>query len=295
MEFHCEDLPEHGVVLIPPSSPEYDPLLADIQRRLDRRVEGSPPPLPWTEGARISSEDRDCSAILLNRRPHAIAAIHQFWSLRDESGRDYRRSVGYGGNPSVLLPFGLRKELLKLYGYWHVILPGSKRYLTAHGEQLGDNTDVRLPDLDERWSGGIIGASGGRNRSTGPLKTVTLTLDGVFFADGGFAGPNRQGLWEEVVSSAEAHLEVAGIARQGHADDATPRQVFACITELTGPMSDHPPHSRPDPRNPETHRDRALRMIGWQIGSMRRHQGDERTLQMLMTWGEAPVPRFRKL
>jgi hypothetical protein len=29
----CEDLAEHRVVLIPPTSPEFEPLLADLRRR----------------------------------------------------------------------------------------------------------------------------------------------------------------------------------------------------------------------------------------------------------------------
>jgi hypothetical protein len=52
MEFYCEDLPLHGVVLIPPSSPDYDSLLADIQRRIDHPVAGSPP-IPESMQARI--------------------------------------------------------------------------------------------------------------------------------------------------------------------------------------------------------------------------------------------------
>lgn len=33
--FRCEDLRSAGLILVPPSSPDYDPLLADIQRRID--------------------------------------------------------------------------------------------------------------------------------------------------------------------------------------------------------------------------------------------------------------------
>ena len=157
MEFYCEDLPQHGVVLIPPSSPEYDPLLADIRRRLNNPVEGSPP-IPDSMRAQISDEDAEVSAILLNRSQNGIAAIYQVWTFEEANGRKYSSSIGAGSNPSLLLPFGIPEKSLKLYGYWHVILPGSKRYLNANGEQVGDNTDVRPPaarGLDGRrgrWS-----------------------------------------------------------------------------------------------------------------------------------------------
>jgi hypothetical protein len=218
--------------------------------------------------------------------------------MREESGRTYSSSIGGGTNPSVLLPFGIPEKLLKLYGYWHVILPGSKRYLRAGGDQLGDNSDVRPPGPGEVWSGGVAGAVGGRGfASRGPMKEVTLTLDGVFFADGGFAGPNRNGLWEQVVSSAEAHVRLARIARQGHGNGIAPQQILAGIESVTGPAPDRPAAARP-PRGgsaPEMYAKSALQMLAWQIAMFRKRQDDERTVYMVMGWGEVPLPNFRKL
>jgi len=68
---------------------------------------------------------------------------------------------------------------------------------------VGDNTDVRGPKPDEVWKGGCISGIGGGGYNPGlPIKSVTLILDGVFFLDGGFAGPNRSGLWEQVTKEA---------------------------------------------------------------------------------------------
>jgi hypothetical protein len=48
------------------------------------------------------------------------------------------------------------------------------------------------------------------------MKKVTPSLDGVFFTDGGFVGPNQKGLWEQIADRlrAEAHLRLANIVRQ---------------------------------------------------------------------------------
>jgi hypothetical protein len=81
---------------------------------------------------------------------------------------------------SLLEPFGLDERTRKLYGYWHVILPGSKRGIRAN-RMFGD-TDVRLPQTDERWTGDGFGGGGGSRRPLDPLKSVTLVLDGVFFS-----------------------------------------------------------------------------------------------------------------
>jgi hypothetical protein len=296
MEFYCEDLPQHGVVLIPPSSPDYDPLLADIRRRIEHPVDGSPP-IPESMRARISEQDREASAILLNRSQNGIAAIQQVWTFQETIGRSYSSSIGGGSNPSVLLPFGIPERHLKLYGYWQVILPGSKRYLNANGEQAGDNSDVRPPAPDEVWTGGFAGGRTGGGRRRGPMEKVTLTLDGVFFTDGGFAGPNRKGLWEQVVYSAEAHIKVANIARQGHEDGVPPEKILARIEAITGSASDRPPIPRPPSvgSNPEVYRESALQMLAWQIGRAQKSQGDERTVFMLMAWGDAHPPQFHKV
>jgi hypothetical protein len=296
MEFHCDDLPQFGVTLIPPSSPEYDRLLLDIQQRSDHPQQGLPSP-PASMRPKILEEDRETSAILLNRSQHSIAEIQQVWTFEEESGRSYTSSIGGGANPSVLLPFGLSEKVLNLYRYWKVILPGSKRYLGRNGEQVGDNSDVRPPGPDEVSTGGGwgIGRGGGGGRSRGPLRKVTLTLDGVFFDDGGFAGRNQKGLWEQIVQSAEAHLRVAAMARQAHDDGEIPQKILAAIETVTGPATDHPPPPLGDPRTPETYRESALKRLAWEIGRARKSQGDERAVYMLLAWANEPVPHFHKL
>lgn len=296
MEFHCQDFPQYGVVLVPPTSPEYDPLLADIQRRVDHRVAGSPgvlqlPALP----GEISEQDRETSAILVNRGTRGIAAIQQVWSHREISGRTSGLSAGPGPNPSVLLPFGIPEKTLKLYGYWRVIVPGSKRYLSENGGEVGDNSDVRPPWPDEMWTGGGIGMPSRGSRPLGPMASVTLTLDGVFFDDGGFVGPNTRGLWDQVVSSAEAHTQIAKIARQGHNAGITPAKILADVEAVTGPGASHMTPPPPRGATLDAYRQAVLQDLAWQIAMSQKDQGDERAVLMLLSWSDAKLPNFRKL
>jgi hypothetical protein len=55
MEYRCEDLPQYGVVLLPPSSPKYSGLFADIQDRLANSVPGSAPQAPDFEDPSAST------------------------------------------------------------------------------------------------------------------------------------------------------------------------------------------------------------------------------------------------
>jgi hypothetical protein len=114
MEFHCVDLPQHGVVLVPPTDAEYDGLLADIRRRMEHPVAGSRPPL--TEKPGISDEYRETSSILVNRGSRTIAELQQVWRFEQVDGRTGVSAIGGGGgSSSVLLPFGLDERSLKLY------------------------------------------------------------------------------------------------------------------------------------------------------------------------------------
>jgi hypothetical protein len=55
----------------------------------------------------------------------------------------------------LLRPFGASEESLKLDGYWDVILPGSKRYLSDL-KTVGDNTDGARQDPTKRSR--VVGA-----------------------------------------------------------------------------------------------------------------------------------------
>jgi len=230
----------------------------------------------------------------MNRSEKAIAEIEQVWTFRVTGGRAYTYSIGGPGSPSVLLPCGVRDDILKLYRYWQVILPGSKCYLTP-SQNLGDNSDVRPPGPDEVWKGGRIQVTG-RNVPPDRLEAVTLTLDGIFFADGGFVGPNRYGLWDKVISRAEAQMQVARIACRGHDDGLPAEQIFSVIQRVVGRAGDRPPvPPPPTPVSSEEYRRFQAASVAWNISINRNSFGDERTIYTLMDSAGAPVPRFYKL
>ncbi len=202
----------------------------------------------------------------------------------------------------LLLHFGRSDDAqLKLYGYWHTILAGSKRYLSKSG-MVGDNTDVRPPAPDEKWRVGIIGGTGrgGGGKSRDPIGQVTLVLDGVFFSDGEFVGPNAEKLFEQTVADAEAHLMVARIALEGHNKGLPPGEILAEIERATGPAPEHPPMNLAF-RNPgasqEEFRRAALQTLAFHFAVRRRFPqspDEKQTVFMLMAWNDTVLPHFRK-
>jgi len=263
MALVCEDLARHGVVLVP---------IADND--------------PIGSG----------SALLINRAQVAIASIAFVWSIPGRNGRPLPHSFSPGTNPSVLLPFGLDDRMGKVHAYRNTILPGSKRLMKSDGSLLGDNTDVRPPAADELWHGGFVSMGGGSRRDVAePLK---LTLDGVFFVDGGFAGPNCLYSWEATVSAAEGHLKCAALAREVRSKRTPLDEFFARVQTLTGQTDDGrmpPPLHLPNLESPAPVGRYQLQMVGRRVLDMRKRLGDEGAMAQVEAWADAPVPQFYKL
>jgi len=300
VNFLCEDLPQHGLLLVPPSSEDYDRLLADIQRRVDGPVEGSPP-YPEQLRPRVAPEDRSTSAILLNRSPKVIAGLQVVWRFETTTGRSFRHSRGMLSPRGVMLTFeGRTQSSLKLLTYWHTIFPGSKRYLGESG-MVGDNTDVRLPAEDEKWRGGMIGGGGGGGgASRDPIRLVTLVLDGVFFLDGEFVGPDGEKIFEQTVAEVEARRIVSRIAKDGHHRGLSPAEIFAEIEKTTGVAPERPPVP-PNFRNPAAteadFRTAALQTIAYELALRRRFPqtgNEDQAVFSIMSWDDVVLPSLRR-
>jgi hypothetical protein len=300
VNFQCQDLARYGVVLVPPGTEEYDRLLAEIQRRANAPLDGSPP-LPERFRPRIIPEERPTSAILLNRSVKPIAGLQVVWRFETETGRTFRHSRGMLSSNTLLLPFRPQNEsATKLYTYWQTIFPGSKRYVAESG-LVGDNTDVRPPADDEKWRGGIGGGGGGGGgNSRDPIRQVTLVLDGVFFLDGEFVGPDGEKMFEQTVADAEAHRIVARIAQDGHYKGLSAADILSEIEKTTGVAPDRPPMPA-NMRNPaasdEDFRAAALQAIAFELRMRRRlPQGsnDEQAVFAIISWNDVVLPKFRK-
>jgi len=258
MEFRCRDLPEAGVILVPQMPP--------------------------------------IGATLINQSEKPIVAWSLQYRTEDESGRAGGANITMSGNsiPSVLLPFGLTPELRKQLIYQSAILPGSRRYI-RDGEVIGDNSDVRPPQPDEVW-GSTFGLAGGKTliRDLDEMKSVTLILDGIFFSDGEFAGPNQLQLFDLVVQEAEVYRDVAQTVSQLVKSGNYADTIFIAVEKLTGPSRAAMP-PRPGVQSPpEAFREQARSFIASMISCHRTQRGDSEAVSMLVGWADADLPQYRR-
>ena len=288
-----EDQPAAGLVLVPPSAPEYDALLEDIRTRNLQMAERYPGPFGETTAKAIAPEQRATSAILLNKRSKTLALAQILWRCVRIEGPPFNESIGWIGQRRLLLHFGELTPIQKIFGYWFTVLPGSKRYL-AKNLIVGDNSDVRPPNADEIWNGGWTQGSGGPGfQSNVRLRSMTISIDAAFFLDGEFVGPNRSQLFEEITAEASAHRKVGVLA----SEPGDPVDVLSAIKRLTGPATVTSVRSRPHASastSQSEYEEYALQTIAQQIARMRSWSSDEQIVQTLRHAKDARLPDFRK-
>ena len=303
MTFLCEDLHERGVILVPPSSAEYDSLCCDIERRIE-----NPPHLTLGTPERLRSalvgkipEQRDpLSAILLNQSGKTIAAIQLVWTLRETDQREKLKERTYKNMSrpllsKTLLPFDTPGNFLNILRYWSVVLPGSKRYVSLD-QFAGDNTDVRIPSPEENWkSGGIVKARA-IARLSPFVRTVTLAIDGIFFSDGEFTGSNRGEMWESVTREAALRVKIARIAHSGRLRGTAAAKILRKVAEVTGAedtSTDKWP-APPPPGKPALRHEFERRIRAFEVASHRTRLGDEATVDWLASHWDISLPNFHK-
>jgi hypothetical protein len=233
---------------------------------------------------------------LVNQAPVAIASLAYTWTFRTGEGRDGQSFCLPGTNPSALLPFCLHDQTKRFDNFWNTIFLNSKRLITSEGIQYGDNTDVRAPAQDELWDGGFFGSGGGSSSYRG--QPVKLTLDGVFFVDGGFAGPDTLGTWDRTALAREAYLACSALARQAHEKSAPSEAFFREMEEFTGYKfftTTAPPQYPIGPPDLEAIRKHERWVVGMHIDWLRKRLGDEAAMTSIAAWRDAPAPKLHKL
>ena len=263
MQFLCEDLRHAGVVLTP-SSPTQATLV---------NLSGKPI-AEWALKCEIE------------------------W-LRQQEGGGGKRVTG-GVIPSLMLPFGMTKDWQARTTYWNAILPGSKRLVSCNPLKLtGDNRDVRQPTLEERWRGSTFSMEGGHREPEPDWQTrarsTKLVLDGVFFADGEFAGPNECQLWEKVIYLAEVYQSVAQTARKLYEAGMEPAALLAEVEKITGKHSPQngPLHFRGKATAEEFRQDARSSLAGYLSNRLDMEQDE--IVSDLVGWADTVLPPYLRV
>jgi hypothetical protein len=140
------------------------------------------------------------------------------WELRDQNGKLLTsKTVGYS-EPGILMGDKIPKNL----EHTTAIKPGHVRCFTWNSQIHKDSPvpDQTPPNYADESSSIRAVLSSVLSRAS----DITVSLDGVIFDDGSFAGPNRSGFFEQMqaILTAKVDLlrELEEASRQGTLDQA---------------------------------------------------------------------------
>jgi hypothetical protein len=208
IKFNVKDLPEYGLRLISLGDPGFDQKASAF---LSRRPRG------------IAEVIMPISVILENRGHHALVSTRLNWEITETSGKVVTMPVG-GLDPWAIINGGNLARTADYSGA--VIPPGSTRFISligmaAEGRQVEQHS----------WQPGFLGSSQTEmeefnkafmageeeevfRRSSlfkhlSEAASITVSIGGVFFDNGAFAGENRTGFFELGKAATNAQYDLA--------------------------------------------------------------------------------------
>lgn len=295
----CRGLEEFGVRLFGAADPEFFPRVEVLRKCWQAR---GIPPEPHPDVSFPTEQQLAYSAVMVNDSDQPIVG----YTLQVQCALDGRICFTYTltGESSAVFFFGglcgesLRDRRNERALFDNSIFPQSQR-LWYRRHIVGDNSDVAIRPPRE----GCIISLGASDDQRG--EPISYVLDGVFFADGSFAGPDEWGLWDEVVEYFRIRQELATTALAVQEVGGSIAQIYEALLAVAQPyvraaeqLPPPPPPPFPTERSPmaDHARTQARRLIGRRfLPAFPGLQTPEQAVSMVMRWTHSSPPVFRRL
>ena len=222
--FNVKDLPEHGISLISPSDPSFEELI----NRLPQGKTG------------VSGMSEPFSVFVKNTGDKAVIAYTLKWEFAKADGKVINKSMNYATAGALTGQTSARGR--------YIIAPHSAHFVSLVFDSLtgsidvgsGRGANVNGVALDSEAANYFGDQARERvhvakldrlNKELAQSTSLTVSVDGVFFADGTFVGPNTTGFFEKVKALQSAKhdllLEIQSGARKGKAESELFNEVEA--------------------------------------------------------------------
>lgn len=214
VRFNKRDFPEHDLHIITSADPAFEVTTSAYFKTRPEK----------------SSQDvlKPFSIFIKNSGNRTVAAYMLVWQLVQKNGKVIRNTTSYS-EPAILM--GEEMPTDPRFKHTAAIEPNAVRCfwwsapIDADGQgQIGSARDA---EQSQRQKSGDTLETAIRSQLTTELAEatdLTVSLDGVFFEDGSFVGPNTTGFFETMQAIVNAKLdllrEVANAKERGTEDEA---------------------------------------------------------------------------
>ncbi len=235
VQVNVKGVQEHGIRIILPTDAEFEEMFFKFTRN---------------QPADVRECIRPLSVIVENRSKHAIVGTRIRWEILKEDGTTFSLPVG-SVNPAGFESAG-RPDLLQRLGP-NVILSGATGFL-SNGGRASDNEVLQLDTALMTFRGSEeelnafnreinnhnyveafkLSQKSITNMLRGALS-VTVSVDGIFFDDGGFVGENETGLFEDTKAYLDAEYDFAKdlLSQRRH---KTEEEILSYLSEVAKPL-----------------------------------------------------------
>jgi hypothetical protein len=262
VQVSVSDIQEHGLGLISPSSTSFSGMFDAVRENMPGvSLEGIGP----------------YSVFIRNEGRRAVVAFILKWELTKPDGSVVTETNQYVTKYS-LMGDGISEpggHIIRTNTAW-LAFPGFAMALDAPELMSGDPKFAAYLDR--------VG------NNLGQYTNVTLSLDGVFFEDGAFVGPDTTGFYNKVKALIDANQDLRREIEMGVSSGQSADDVFTSLTEETG--------------KPKVRLGRSFtagdfynyfkRMAAEELLELRRVSGSSKALAHALRPSKGPRPRLRK-
>lgn len=266
VKVHKKDLPEHGLVIIGPSDPSFDALLA-------AQLKGQP--------NEVIDNLKPFSFFVENRSDRMVVAYTLQWCFTKTDGTN-ECQVKSLTNPRALMDGdNLPEEMIEQSGK---IKPHSTRFFSLISPGGSGSLSVPAsPEEVEQLKRGVSPDRGTLLRRYGvelsKYSDVTFAIDGAFFDDGTFVGPDITGFFGETKAVIRARYDVLNEIMRGLSNPGKTKEDVFTGLEATANQPEIPLNSK------STFDDQYKyykRRYAEEILRSRRAVGDEKALRLAL-------------
>lgn len=254
---NIKDLPEHGLNIIAPSNPSFDELLTtQLRGRQNAVVEAL----------------RPFSILLRNTSKRTVIAFSLKWELMRPDGKILTQTRDYITVWKLTGITGPDKgaHLVRPNSAW-VGVPSHITVSQASDSDDNDNAVGTTPELTKYLSD--------LNKELSQLAGITISLDGAFFDDGTFVGPDNTGFFAKVKSLLDAKRDILIEVKQGLERGKSAHEVFSRIEETAGEPTAEP-NSQP---SAASHYKKNKKDTAAELLRIRSASGDEKAVEFALT------------
>lgn len=278
MKHNVNDLREHGLTIVTASDPAFDAEMAKILKDSTSDV-----------SERLEALKPLC-AFLINKSSQDVVAYKLKWELRLSDGTaktkfsstiNPARLTGEGAPTGSVAEGDLRHGVSQLIA-WESSLVNILYSLKREGKAAATREKQAIEFLTQAEA--VI------LHQIGSGATLTISLDGAFFADGLFVGPDTDNSFAEVQSYIESKNDLRRLLEKGKKEGKRPTEVLDHI-QTTFENVDVTQSAHP---TAEDFKAVFMKMHASTLMRVRKAQGDDYAMKQMSLPPQHNAPKLRK-